>query len=64
MEDWLDKTENDSDDNGGQGTPPNSQHVRETWAKNPVHHNSAAVEHADGTFSQQSLLPNDSMSPG
>ncbi|EDR11784.1 uncharacterized protein LACBIDRAFT_323973 [Laccaria bicolor S238N-H82] len=42
-----------------QDTLPNSQHVRETWAKNPVHHNSAAVGHADGTFSQQSLLPND-----
>ncbi|EDQ98611.1 uncharacterized protein LACBIDRAFT_335809 [Laccaria bicolor S238N-H82] len=45
-------------------TPPNSEHVRKTWATNPDHHNLAAVRHVDGTFSQQSLLANDSMSPG
>ena len=45
-------------------TPPNDEHVRKTWGKNPDHHNLAAVRHVDGTFSQQSLLANDSVSPG
>ena len=45
-------------------TPPNGEHVRKMWVTNPDHHNSAAVRHVDGTFSQQSLLANDSVSPG
>jgi len=45
-------------------TLPNGEHVRDTWVTNPDQHILAAVRHADGTFSQQSLLANDSMSPG
>jgi len=48
----------------GPSTLPNGEHVRDTWVTNSDQHILAAVRHADGTFSQQSLLANDSVSPG